>query len=220
MKNTRGGGVLYLTSNLSRISYITEMWPWILELLFKTKQKPNLFMLQGETQDCEVSLLLPCPKTCKNLWRSCVDHHSFFSSNRTVRSPKYNNSTVQSYKKLITQHLGLGNSKTERWACACIFVCTFSNCHWTKVSFFLSWCSVVQCASVWWEGWCGTRSCKGRFHQSTSRPRVCPRDRPQPPQIGMTYRFCLTSQHPLAVLSFDESLSLWQAKPSSSPRHP
>uniref|UniRef100_A0A3B3VC98 protein-tyrosine-phosphatase n=1 Tax=Poecilia latipinna TaxID=48699 RepID=A0A3B3VC98_9TELE len=27
-----------------------------------------------------VSLNLPCPKTCKNLWRSCVDHHSFFSS--------------------------------------------------------------------------------------------------------------------------------------------
>lgn len=135
MKNIRRGSVLYLTSNLSRISYITEMRPWILELLFKTKQKPNVFMLQGETQDCEVSLLLPCPKTCKNLWRSCVDHHSFFSSNRTARSPKYNNSTVQSYKKLITQHLGLGNSKTERWACACIFMCSLSNCYLTKVSF-------------------------------------------------------------------------------------
>uniref|UniRef100_A0A3B5N011 protein-tyrosine-phosphatase n=1 Tax=Xiphophorus couchianus TaxID=32473 RepID=A0A3B5N011_9TELE len=45
------------------------------------------FDLQGETQDCEVSLNLPCPKTCKNLWRSCVDHHSFFSSSRTAKSP-------------------------------------------------------------------------------------------------------------------------------------
>lgn len=75
-------------------------------------------MLQGETQDCEVSLALPCPKTCKNLWRSCVDHHSFFSSSRTGWSPKYNNGPVQTYRKLITQHLGLGNSKPQRWACA------------------------------------------------------------------------------------------------------
>lgn len=75
-------------------------------------------MLQGETQDCEVSLALPCPKTCKNLWRSCVDHHSFFSSSRSCRSPKYNNSPVQTYRRLITQHLGLGNSKPQRWAFA------------------------------------------------------------------------------------------------------
>ena len=81
---------------------------------YKSTLKTNVCMLQGETQDCEVCLLLPCPKTCKNLWRSCVDHHSFFSCNRTARSPKLNNSTVQSYRKLITQHLGLGNSKSER----------------------------------------------------------------------------------------------------------
>lgn len=73
----------------------------------------NYCLFQGETQDCEVPLLLPCPKTCKNLWRSCVDHHSFFSSNRNAKSPKQSNSTVQAYTKLITQHLGLGNSKTE-----------------------------------------------------------------------------------------------------------
>lgn len=94
------------------------------------KKKIKLGILQGETQDCEVSLALPCPKTCKNLWRSCVDHHSFFSSNRTARSPKHNNSTVQSYRKLITQHLGLGNSKTERWACAFTYVYSHvRSCH-------------------------------------------------------------------------------------------
>ncbi|KAM8734043.1 tyrosine-protein phosphatase non-receptor type 3 isoform 1-T2 [Acanthopagrus schlegelii] len=94
----------------------SSFFPWgnIIKISFKRKRfLIHLKRKHGETQDCEVSLLLPCPKTCKNLWRSCVDHHSFFSSNRTVRSPKYNNSTVQSYKKLITQHLGLGNSKTE-----------------------------------------------------------------------------------------------------------
>ncbi|XP_030248859.1 tyrosine-protein phosphatase non-receptor type 3 isoform X2 [Sparus aurata] len=94
----------------------SSFFPWgnIIKISFKRKRfLIHLKRKHGETQDCEVSLLLPCPKTCKNLWRSCVDHHSFFSSNRTARSPKYNNSTVQSYKKLITQHLGLGNSKTE-----------------------------------------------------------------------------------------------------------
>lgn len=75
-----------------------------------------LLLLQGETQDCEMSMILPCPKTCKNLWRSCVDHHSFFCSNRSARSPKHNNSTIHSYTKLITQHLGLGHTKNERWA--------------------------------------------------------------------------------------------------------
>uniref|UniRef100_I3JFM2 protein-tyrosine-phosphatase n=1 Tax=Oreochromis niloticus TaxID=8128 RepID=I3JFM2_ORENI len=59
-----------------------------LMVLIKTHLEPKLCMLQGETQDCEVSLLLPCPKTCKNLWRSCVDHHCFFSSNRSPRSSR------------------------------------------------------------------------------------------------------------------------------------
>ncbi|XP_026173064.1 tyrosine-protein phosphatase non-receptor type 3 isoform X2 [Mastacembelus armatus] len=94
----------------------SSFFPWgnIIKISFKRKRfLIYLKRKHGETQDCEVCLILPCPKTCKNLWRSCVDHHSFFSSNRTARSPKHNNSTVQAYRKLITQHLGLGNSKTE-----------------------------------------------------------------------------------------------------------
>ncbi|XP_047455382.1 tyrosine-protein phosphatase non-receptor type 3 [Mugil cephalus] len=94
----------------------SSFFPWgnIIKISFKRKRfLIHLKRKHGETQDCEVSLALPCPKTCKNLWRSCVDHHSFFSSNRNTRSPKYNNSTIQSYRKLITQHLGLSHSKTE-----------------------------------------------------------------------------------------------------------
>ncbi|KAM6994609.1 tyrosine-protein phosphatase non-receptor type 3 [Tautogolabrus adspersus] len=94
----------------------SSFFPWgnIIKISFKRKRFViHLKRKHGETQDCEVSLILPCPKTCKNLWRSCVDHHSFFCSNRTARSPKNNNSTVQSYRRLITQHLGLSNSKTE-----------------------------------------------------------------------------------------------------------
>uniref|UniRef100_A0A3Q1FBD1 protein-tyrosine-phosphatase n=1 Tax=Acanthochromis polyacanthus TaxID=80966 RepID=A0A3Q1FBD1_9TELE len=75
----------------------SSFFPWgnIIKISFKRKRfLIHLKRKHGETQDCEVSLLLHCPKTCKNLWRSCVDHHSFFSSNRTTRSPKYNNIAV------------------------------------------------------------------------------------------------------------------------------
>ncbi|XP_017165256.1 tyrosine-protein phosphatase non-receptor type 3 isoform X2 [Poecilia reticulata] len=94
----------------------SSFFPWgnIIKISYKRRRfVVHLKRKHGETQDCEVSLNLPCPKTCKNLWRSCVDHHSFFSSSRTSRSPKYSNSTVKGYKQLITQHLGLSNSKTE-----------------------------------------------------------------------------------------------------------
>lgn len=94
----------------------SSFFPWgnIIKISFKRKRFfIHLKQKHGETQDCVVPLALPCPKTCKNLWRSCVDHHSFFSSSRTARSPKHNNSTIQSYSKLLTQHLGLGTTKTE-----------------------------------------------------------------------------------------------------------
>ncbi|XP_039974056.1 tyrosine-protein phosphatase non-receptor type 3 [Xiphias gladius] len=94
----------------------SSFFPWgnIIKISFKRKRfLIHLKRKHGETRDCEVSLILPCPKTCKNLWRSCVDHHSFFCSSRTARSPRHNNSAVHSYTKLITQHLGLSNSKTE-----------------------------------------------------------------------------------------------------------
>ncbi|XP_013871096.1 tyrosine-protein phosphatase non-receptor type 3 [Austrofundulus limnaeus] len=94
----------------------SNFYPWgnIIKISFKRRRFIlHLKRKHGETQDCEVAFILPCPRTCKNLWQSCVDHHTFFSSSRSVRSPKISNSTVQTYKKLITQHLGLGNSKTE-----------------------------------------------------------------------------------------------------------
>ncbi|XP_077383247.1 tyrosine-protein phosphatase non-receptor type 3 isoform X2 [Festucalex cinctus] len=88
----------------------SSFFPWgnIIKISFKRKRFfIHLKQKHGETQDCVVSLVLLCPKTCKNLWRSCVDHHFFFSCNRNARSPKHNNSTVHFYRKLITHHLGL-----------------------------------------------------------------------------------------------------------------
>ncbi|KAJ3598141.1 hypothetical protein NHX12_001655 [Muraenolepis orangiensis] len=103
----------------------SSFFPWgnIIKISFKRKRfLMHLKQKHGETQDCEVSLVLGCPKACKNLWRSSVDHHSFFSSNRSSWGHNYNNSssTVQAYSKLITQHLGLlGNSKPERAGPVC-----------------------------------------------------------------------------------------------------
>uniref|UniRef100_A0A8C4DTZ0 protein-tyrosine-phosphatase n=1 Tax=Dicentrarchus labrax TaxID=13489 RepID=A0A8C4DTZ0_DICLA len=71
----------------------SSFFPWgnIIKISFKRKRfLIHLKRKHGETQDCEVSLVLPCPKTCKNLWRSCVDHHSFFSSSRTSRRMVWN----------------------------------------------------------------------------------------------------------------------------------
>lgn len=93
----------------------SSFFPWgnIIKISFKRKHfLIHLKRKHGETQDCVMSLDLPCPKSCKNLWRSCVDHHTFFSSSRMTKSPKQSN-TIQTYKKLITEHLGLGNHKTE-----------------------------------------------------------------------------------------------------------
>uniref|UniRef100_A0A8C4ZJF2 protein-tyrosine-phosphatase n=1 Tax=Gadus morhua TaxID=8049 RepID=A0A8C4ZJF2_GADMO len=69
----------------------SSFFPWgnIIKISFKRKRfLVHLKRKHGETQDCEVSLVLGCPKACKNLWRSSVDHHSFFSSSRSSRSPK------------------------------------------------------------------------------------------------------------------------------------
>ncbi|KAM6967480.1 tyrosine-protein phosphatase non-receptor type 3 [Aplochiton taeniatus] len=96
----------------------SSFFPWvnIIKISFKRKRFfVHLKRKHGETQDCVVCLALPCPRTCKTVWKSCVDHHSFFSSNRSgsARSPKQNNGAAQSYGKLFTQHLGLGNSKAD-----------------------------------------------------------------------------------------------------------
>uniref|UniRef100_A0A3Q0S1N9 protein-tyrosine-phosphatase n=1 Tax=Amphilophus citrinellus TaxID=61819 RepID=A0A3Q0S1N9_AMPCI len=72
----------------------SSFFPWgnIIKISFKRKH------FDIHLKHKHVSLLLPCPKTCKNLWRSCVDHHCFFSSNRTPRSFRLKNTTIQSYR--------------------------------------------------------------------------------------------------------------------------
>uniref|UniRef100_A0A3Q2PIQ1 protein-tyrosine-phosphatase n=1 Tax=Fundulus heteroclitus TaxID=8078 RepID=A0A3Q2PIQ1_FUNHE len=83
----------------------SSFFPWgnIIKIGYK-RRRFIVHLKRKHTQDCEVSLNLPCPKTCKNLWRSCVDHHNFFSSSRTGRSAKHSSSsssTVRGYKKVV-----------------------------------------------------------------------------------------------------------------------
>uniref|UniRef100_A0A6Q2YD83 protein-tyrosine-phosphatase n=1 Tax=Esox lucius TaxID=8010 RepID=A0A6Q2YD83_ESOLU len=93
----------------------SSFFPWVNIIKISFKRKRFLIQLRrkhGETQDCVVSLVLPCPRTCKNLWRSCVDHHSFFHS-KSAHSPHHTNLVTQIHNKLLSQHWTLGNAKTD-----------------------------------------------------------------------------------------------------------
>ncbi|KAL0985363.1 hypothetical protein UPYG_G00155960 [Umbra pygmaea] len=93
----------------------SSFFPWVNIIKISFKRKRFLIQLKrkhGETQDCLVTLVLPCPRTCKNLWRSCVDHHSFFHC-KSAHSPHYANLVTQIQNKLLSQHWNLGNSKTD-----------------------------------------------------------------------------------------------------------
>uniref|UniRef100_A0A8C7SAG7 protein-tyrosine-phosphatase n=1 Tax=Oncorhynchus mykiss TaxID=8022 RepID=A0A8C7SAG7_ONCMY len=60
----------------------SSFFPWVNIIKISFKRKRFLMHLRRKhTQDCVVSLVLPCPRACKNLWRSCVDHHCFFYTN-------------------------------------------------------------------------------------------------------------------------------------------
>ncbi|KAJ8004931.1 hypothetical protein DPEC_G00141410 [Dallia pectoralis] len=93
----------------------SSFFPWVNIIKISYKRKRFLIQLRrkhGETQDCVVSLVLPCPRTCKNLWRSCVDHHSFFQA-KSTHSPHYTNLVTQIHNKLLSQHWTSGNTKTD-----------------------------------------------------------------------------------------------------------
>uniref|UniRef100_A0A8C7S4X0 protein-tyrosine-phosphatase n=1 Tax=Oncorhynchus mykiss TaxID=8022 RepID=A0A8C7S4X0_ONCMY len=74
----------------------SSFFPWVNIIKISFKRKRFLMQLRRKhTQDCVVSLVLPCPRACKNLWRSCVDHHCFFHTNLATRSPHHTNLATQ-----------------------------------------------------------------------------------------------------------------------------
>uniref|UniRef100_A0A674DH01 protein-tyrosine-phosphatase n=1 Tax=Salmo trutta TaxID=8032 RepID=A0A674DH01_SALTR len=94
----------------------SSFFPWVNIIKISFKRKRFLMQLKrkhGETQDCVLSLVLPCPRACKNLWRSCVDHHCFFHTNLATRSQHHTNLATQIHNKLLSQHWALGNTKTD-----------------------------------------------------------------------------------------------------------
>uniref|UniRef100_A0A674EHU7 Protein tyrosine phosphatase non-receptor type 3 n=1 Tax=Salmo trutta TaxID=8032 RepID=A0A674EHU7_SALTR len=85
----------------------------IIKISFKRKRFLMQLRRKHVSPDC---LVLPCPRACKNLWRSCVDHHCFFHTNLATRSPHHTNLATQIHNKLLSQHWALGNTKTDRQA--------------------------------------------------------------------------------------------------------
>lgn len=90
---------------------------------------------------------------------------------------------------------------------------------WTQLYAFLSIFAVFQGTNVWWEGWSGTQCCRGQFHQSISKPRVCPHDRPQPPPTGTTCRmnpnynmtYIIFPQHLMSLFELSSCPVIWDS---------
>ncbi|KAG7469158.1 hypothetical protein MATL_G00126030 [Megalops atlanticus] len=64
-------------------------WVNIIKISFKRKR----FFIQlrqkhGETRDHTVPFILPNYRACKNLWKSCVEHHTFFQTKRALPQDK------------------------------------------------------------------------------------------------------------------------------------
>uniref|UniRef100_A0A8C7H6W6 protein-tyrosine-phosphatase n=1 Tax=Oncorhynchus kisutch TaxID=8019 RepID=A0A8C7H6W6_ONCKI len=62
----------------------SSFFPWVNIIKISFKRKRFLMQLRRKHVSpdwLKIVLVLPCPRACKNLWRSCVDHHCFFHTN-------------------------------------------------------------------------------------------------------------------------------------------
>uniref|UniRef100_A0A674EHM8 protein-tyrosine-phosphatase n=1 Tax=Salmo trutta TaxID=8032 RepID=A0A674EHM8_SALTR len=94
----------------------SSFFPWVNIIKISFKRKRFLMQLRRKHVSpdwLKIVLVLPCPRACKNLWRSCVDHHCFFHTNLATRSPHHTNLATQIHNKLLSQHWALGNTKTD-----------------------------------------------------------------------------------------------------------
>uniref|UniRef100_A0A8C7SBS0 protein-tyrosine-phosphatase n=1 Tax=Oncorhynchus mykiss TaxID=8022 RepID=A0A8C7SBS0_ONCMY len=95
----------------------SSFFPWVNIIKISFKRKRFLMHLRRKHVSpdwLKIALVLPCPRACKNLWRSCVDHHCFFYTNLATRSPHHTNLATQIHNKLLPQHWALGSTKTDR----------------------------------------------------------------------------------------------------------
>ncbi|KAK1806650.1 hypothetical protein P4O66_005157 [Electrophorus voltai] len=78
----------------------SSFFPWINIIKISFKRKRFFIHLRrkhGEGGQQVVALCMPCSRSCKNLWRSCVDHHTFHNRRNSVSKPR----SVPLYRKLV-----------------------------------------------------------------------------------------------------------------------
>lgn len=80
----------------------SSFFPWIniIKIAFKRKRfYIHLRRKHGEIGQQVVPLFMPNSRACKNLWRSCVDHHTFYirKTSHAVSKPR----AVPLYRKLV-----------------------------------------------------------------------------------------------------------------------
>ncbi|KTF86459.1 hypothetical protein cypCar_00009834, partial [Cyprinus carpio] len=84
----------------------SSFFPWIniIKISFKRKRFfVHLRRKHGELGHHVVSLSMPSSRACKNLWKSCVDHHTFYNRKPSHSASKL--SSIPLYRKLIGEKI-------------------------------------------------------------------------------------------------------------------
>lgn len=84
----------------------SSFFPWIniIKIAFKRKRFfVHLRRKHGELGNHMVSLLMPSSRACKNVWKSCVDHHTFYNRKPSHSASKL--SSIPLYRKLIGEKM-------------------------------------------------------------------------------------------------------------------
>ncbi|XP_026084293.1 tyrosine-protein phosphatase non-receptor type 3-like isoform X1 [Carassius auratus] len=84
----------------------SSFFPWIniIKISFKRKRFfVHLRRKHGELGHHEVSISMPSSRACKNLWKSCVDHHTFYNTKPSHSASKF--SSIPLYRKLIGEKM-------------------------------------------------------------------------------------------------------------------
>uniref|UniRef100_A0A8C2JW25 protein-tyrosine-phosphatase n=1 Tax=Cyprinus carpio TaxID=7962 RepID=A0A8C2JW25_CYPCA len=92
----------------------SSFFPWIniIKISFKRKRFfVHLRRKHGELGHHVVSLSMPSSRACKNLWKSCVDHHTFYnrkpshSASKLRYADRVTTDSVPLYRKLIGEKM-------------------------------------------------------------------------------------------------------------------
>lgn len=136
-----------LTALLRSISVTPELWPKpdFCSLLPLTSLPPvwvqclpdfsptflqwdhYYFSLQPESREHIVAFNMLNYRSCKNLWKSCVEHHTFFQAKKLLPQEK----------NVLSQYWTLGSRNPKKWVC-------FRECGHTNWDVTVSWSPLVN----------------------------------------------------------------------------